>query len=200
MPKRKTKLYSRPKKIYDTVRIKEENELVKRYGLKNKREIWRADFAIGKIRNIAKKLITASEEEKQEFINRQKAKGFAVETIADILGLNKEDYLKRRLESVVVAKQLAKTPKQARQFITHRYITINDNIVNSPSHITTVEEEATVKLTLTLKPKKKASPDVPSEEGKEKAEAPKEEEKPVDEKPEEEGKEESKPEVKGEAK
>ena len=41
MPKRKQKKYSRPRKIYDKPRIEEENELIKKYGLKNKKEIWR---------------------------------------------------------------------------------------------------------------------------------------------------------------
>ena len=75
MTLRKKKLYNKPKRSYDKPRIEEENVLVKKYGLKNKREIWRADFAIGKIRNIAKELIKASPEEQQEFIDRQKAKG-----------------------------------------------------------------------------------------------------------------------------
>jgi len=154
MPRRKKKIYNKPKKAYDKPRIEEENVLVKRYGLKNKREIWKADFAIGKIRDTAKKLITASDEEKQEFIDKQKAKGFEVDTIADILGLDKEDYLKRRLQSVVVKKKLATTPNQARQFITHKHITINGNIIDSPSHLTTVEEENMVELDLRLPVKK----------------------------------------------
>jgi hypothetical protein len=35
-------------------------------------------------------LITASENEKEGFVNRQKAKGFDVNTIADVLSLNKD--------------------------------------------------------------------------------------------------------------
>ena len=38
--KRKRKLFSRPKKLFDRARMDEENILIKRYGLKNKREIW----------------------------------------------------------------------------------------------------------------------------------------------------------------
>ena len=150
MPIRKQKSYNRPRKLYDKPRIEEENILVKKYGLKNKREIWKADFAIGKIRNIAKKLITASDEEKEKFIERQKAKGFEVETIADVLGLNKEDYLKRRLQSIVVKKKIATTPKQARQFITHKHIWVNKNILDSPSHMTTIEEEKTIETDVKL--------------------------------------------------
>ncbi len=38
---RKKNLYLRPQKPFESQRIKEENELVKKYGLKNKKEIWK---------------------------------------------------------------------------------------------------------------------------------------------------------------
>jgi small subunit ribosomal protein S4 len=155
MPKRKSKRYNRPRKLYSTVRIKEENGLVNRYGLKNKREVWKTDFAVAKIRNTAKKLITASEEEKNKFIEGQKTKGFEVNSIADILGLNKEDYLKRRLQSIIVKKNLAHTHKQARQLIVHKHVTINNHVLNSPSHLTTLEEEKSVALNIALPVEKK---------------------------------------------
>ncbi len=154
MPKRKRKIYNRPKKIYDSARIAEENELVKRYGLKNKKEIWKADFAISKMRNTAKKLITADEEKKKKFIEMQKERGFSVNSIEEILGLSKEDYLKRRLQSIVASRGIARTPNQARQFITHKHITLNNNIINSPSHITTLKEEDTLRLNISLPVKK----------------------------------------------
>lgn len=150
MPRRKKKIFNRPKKAYDKKRIEEEDELVKKYGLKNKKEIWKADFAVEKIRNIAKELITADEEEKKAFIERQKAKGFQVETFADVLGLDKEEYLKRRLQSILVKKKLANTPRQARQLVAHKHVTVQGNVLNSPSHLTTLEEESNIKLTLAL--------------------------------------------------
>jgi small subunit ribosomal protein S4 len=124
--------------------MKEEGGLINKYGLKNRREVWRANFAISKIRNLAKTLITAKPEEQTQFVERQKEKGFDVKTIAEVLGLSKEDYLKRRLQSVVVRKGFAKTYNQARQLITHKHITIEGNIINSPSHLTTLKEESTI--------------------------------------------------------
>lgn len=146
MPRRKQKRYRRPRKLYDKARIKDEDILVKKYGLKNKREIWRADFAVSKIRENAKKLIGSSEEVREKFIGRQKAKGFEVKTIADILSLGKEDYLKRRLQSIVAKKKIARTPKQARQMITHKRIAINGFLINAPSHLTTIDEEKTIEF------------------------------------------------------
>jgi small subunit ribosomal protein S4 len=154
MPIRKHKKYSRPRKMYDAVLIKEENDLIKKYGLKNRREVWRASFAVEKIRNIAKSLITADEKRKEEFLKIQAEKGFNVKNIADVLGLSKEDYLKRRLQSVLVSKNLAKTHKQARQLIIHKHVKLNNYFINSPSHITTLDEEANIELTLALPQKK----------------------------------------------
>ena len=158
MPKRKHQKFNRPKKIFDIALIKGENALIKKYGLKNRREVWKANFAIGKIRNLAKELILASETEKNQFIERQAKKGFAVTSIADILGLGKEDYLKRRLESIVVAKKFAKTHKQARQMIVHRHVLMNGNVINSPAHLTTIEEEANLSVTFDI-PKEKVISD-----------------------------------------
>jgi small subunit ribosomal protein S4 len=154
MPIRSKKIYNRPRKMFDKKIMKEEQALVKRYGLKNRREVWKAGFAIGKIRDIAKELISASDEDKKKFVQQQKEKGFSVETISDVLALNVEDYLKRRLQSILVKKGLCTKPKQARQFITHKHVSINKNIINAPSHLTTAEEEQSISLDIALPAKK----------------------------------------------
>jgi len=114
---RKHKKYSRPRKMYDKTRIEEENRLLERYGLKSKKEIWKAESAVDKIRGQAKSLITSSKEEQDKLIGRLNKIGLKVEKIADILALEKEDWLKRRLQSIIVEKRLAKTGKEARQLI-----------------------------------------------------------------------------------
>lgn len=143
---RKHKIYSRPRKMYDKVRIQEENELVKKYGLKSKREIWKADAAIDKIRRQAKKLITANQKEQGKLFAKLRRMGFKVDNISDILGLNKENWLKRRIQSLLFEKKIAKTPKEARQLIAHKHVAINGNIVNVPSYIVPVEEEDKIKI------------------------------------------------------
>ena len=151
MPKRKRKKYSRPRKPFDKFRILEENELVKKYGLKNKREIWKADAAIGRIRNLAKQLITKSDEEKNAFVERLQKKGFQVEKLADALALNKEDWFKRRLQTMIFVKKLANTPKQARQLVVHKHIKVENKVVNIPSYQVNLEKEHEIKLNLVLK-------------------------------------------------
>jgi|SRR3989344_4274284 len=151
--KRQKKRYSRPRKLYDKVRIDEENILKDIYGLKNKREIWKAEAAIGRIRNQAKSLITATAQEKNEFIARLAKKGFKVETIADALALSKENLLKRRLQTLVHSRGFANTPKQARQLIVHKHVAIGDQVVNIPSYHVALEEETLITTHLVLKNK-----------------------------------------------
>lgn len=148
---RKHKKYSRPRKPFDKARIGEENQLREKYGLKSKREIWKAEAAITRIRNLAKNLITKSEEEKNKFISKLQKGGFKVNTIADALGLNKEDWLKRRLQTIVVSKKLVRTPKQARQLIVHKHVSVGEQIVNIPSYQVSLDEESQVKLNIVLK-------------------------------------------------
>lgn len=150
---RKKKKYSRPRKAYDKTRIEEENALVKKYGLKNKREIWKADFAVGKIRNQAKKLITASAEEQEKLFNKLRKMGFKADKISDVLDLNKEHWLRRRLQSILILKNMAK-PREARQLIVHKHVAINSEIINVPGYMVQVEEEGNIRVFKKIKTKK----------------------------------------------
>src|SRR3989338_9481676 len=138
---RKHKIYSRPKKRFDKARILEEAEIVKKYGLKNKKEIWRAEAKIKSIREKAKKLIGKSSEEQEVLFNQLRKIGINVNTIPDVLGLSKEDILKRRLQSVIVHNHLSTTSKGARQLITHKKVLVDNKVINSPSYIVPVNLE-----------------------------------------------------------
>ena len=142
---RKRKKFSRPRKLYDKARIEKENLLMKKYGLKNKSEIWKAEAAIERVRNKAKKLITAEPEQQQKLFIKLKKMGFKAEKIADVLALNKEDWMKRRLQSILIEKNLAK-PKGARQLIAHKHIAINGKIVNIPSYMVQTDEENKIEI------------------------------------------------------
>ena len=132
---RKHKTYSRPKKPFDKMRIDEEAEIKKEFGLKNKREIWKADARIKAIREKAKKLISSDEKAKSEFFQQVKKIGLKADSISDVLSLDKKDYLNRRLQTILVGKGLATTTKGARQLITHKKVLVGDKVVNSPSYI-----------------------------------------------------------------
>jgi len=148
--KRKHKRYSRPKRPFDKARIEEEGEIVNEFGLKNKKEIWKADAKIKTIREKAKKLISAKPEEQQALFNKLNKMGLKVNSISSVLSLDKKDYLKRRLQTIVVEKKLASTFKQARQLIVHKKVLVDGKVVNTPSYIVPVELENKI----TLKDKK----------------------------------------------
>jgi len=150
--KRKHKKYSKPKRPFDKVRLGEEAKIKEEFGLKNKREIWKAEAKVKSIREKAKKLISASAEEQQALFERIKKMGLKVNSVGDILSLTKEDYLKRRLQTILVTKKLAKTIKESRQFITHKKILINNKVINSPSYI--VPKELEEKISIKKKNKK----------------------------------------------
>ncbi len=151
---RKKNRFSSPRKLYDKNRIKEENKLVEIYGLKNKREIWKAEAKVKYYRNRAKLLITSEKEEQENFFAKLSSLGLNVQSISEVLALNKEDILKRRLSTIVWKKNLAKTAKQARQMITHKKVLVDDNAVDVPSYLVPVVYENKISLKNSNKIKK----------------------------------------------
>jgi small subunit ribosomal protein S4 len=165
------KLYNRPKKLFDKTRIEEENKIKKKYGLKNKREIWKAKTAVSKLRRRAKNLIGKDMNKQQEFFKKLNKQGISVTKTADVLALNETDLLERRLQTFLVKKKLCNTPKGARQLITHKKVLVKGNVVNKPSyHITkeleneiTIKEQA-IKPTKEMKEQKEEAEEKPKEE------------------------------------
>jgi len=160
--KRKRKLFARPKKPFDRKRMDEENVLVKRYGLKNKREIWKAKTAVSKLRRRAKALIGADMEEQQKFFDKLNKMGMKIIDVSDVLALTEENLFERRLQTMLVKKKLATTPKGARQLIVHKNVLVDGKVVNVPSFVVTKDLEDK----LALKEKKvkvKKVEDVPVE-------------------------------------
>ncbi len=149
--KRKHKKYSRPRKPFDKLRIEEEGKIKEDFGLKNKREIWKADSAVKTIREKAKRLISAKPEVQKAFFTRLNAVGFKVTSIPDVLSLDKTDYLQRRLQTLLVKKKIASTPKGARQLITHRKVLVNGSVIDSPSYLVPVNLEDKIQLRLSTK-------------------------------------------------
>ncbi len=141
---RKKNKFSWPRKLYDKSRISSENILVEQYGLKNKREIWKAEAKVKYFRNRAKFLIGADSEEQNKFFTKLNSLGLPVKSIADVLALNKEDILRRRLSTIVWKKQIANTARHARQMIVHRKIAVNGRIVDVPSFLVPITEETTI--------------------------------------------------------
>lgn len=141
---RKKKLYSKPMKRYEKRRIEDENKLIEMYGLKSKREIWKTQSKIDYFRKRAMALAKLSLEEQELFLKKLQNFGLKVNQLSDILGLKVEDLLDRRLSSIVAKKKLANTQKQARQMIVHKRILVNEEVVNVPGYIVSIDEEDSI--------------------------------------------------------
>jgi small subunit ribosomal protein S4 len=149
-PRKLRKQYSSPKKMWTLARIDEEKELTNEYGLRNKREIWKARAILSKILRQAKKIIAQrtaqTEKEKDQLLAKLKSLSLipADGDINSVLNVKLKDLLGRRLQTIVFKKNLANTINQARQFVVHRHINIKDNNITVPSYLVRTDEEAHV--------------------------------------------------------
>lgn len=142
--RRHRRKYEKPKKRWDKERIKEEKEIMKKYGLRRKKEIWKAQSILRNFRRRARELLASPDEKaKQELLNRLYRLGLVEKhaTLEDVLKLNVEDILERRLQTFVYRKGLAKTLKHARQLIVHGHIAVNGKRFPFPSALVRREWE-----------------------------------------------------------
>ncbi|MEW5955817.1 MAG: 30S ribosomal protein S4 [Candidatus Micrarchaeota archaeon] len=149
-PRRRRKLYEAPKKMWDKTRIEEEGKLVKEYGLKSSSELWRMQTILRKIRREARRILsrkgTHLKEREHDLLARVKRFLISKEdvTLDDVLALDTRDILERRLQTIVLKKHFAKTPKQARQFIVHGHVAVGSQRLSIPSYLVKFNEEDAV--------------------------------------------------------
>jgi small subunit ribosomal protein S4 len=140
-PKKTRKKYDSPFHPWNAERIKSENKLMVQYGLRNKKEIWKADALVKKYSRKARYLLGFSqeqvEEERNELIKHLTRQGILAENahLEDILNLTVENILRRRLQTMVHQKGLSRTVKEARMFVVHGHIAMDGKKIDSPSYI-----------------------------------------------------------------
>jgi len=149
-PRRLAKKHETPRKVLDAERISTENALKREYGLKNTRELWVTLKELKKIRREARRLLSLGEKGREESKKiLAKLNKFGVITkenaqLEDLLTLTVRDFLERRLQTRVMRRSLAHTMPQARQLVTHGFISINGRRVSVPSYMVSMAEEPTV--------------------------------------------------------
>jgi len=140
-PKKIRRKYDKPSHPWQKDRIDSENVLMKKYGLANKKEIWKALSFLRNVRRQARALLAmhdeAARKQSSDLISMLQKYGILKEesTLEEVLTLSLEDILDRSLQSLVFRKGLAKTPNQARQFIVHKHIILNGAKVSIPSYL-----------------------------------------------------------------
>ena len=143
--------FERPSHPWEAERIKTENELLKKYGLKNKKELWRSQYTLRRFRQRARELQALvrtgnkqAEKEREQLLRRLGRLGLLPlegTTLDDVLGLDVEALLSRRLQTLTFLKGLAFTPRQARQFIVHGHVSIQGRRVTIPGYLVNRQEE-----------------------------------------------------------
>jgi small subunit ribosomal protein S4 len=154
-PGKNHKQYQTPKRFFEKTRIEEESKMVIEYGLRNKREVWKAQSFLRRYRKAARELLalmsagTGQERfdaKKSELIDHMQRMGLLGPDadIDDVLALKTPQALERRLQTLVHRQGLARSPKQARQLITHGHIAISGRRVNIPGYRVTRAEESQI--------------------------------------------------------
>ncbi|MEM1578519.1 MAG: 30S ribosomal protein S4 [Archaeoglobaceae archaeon] len=157
-PKRNKKCYVSPVRPWDRSRLEKETQLVIKYGLRNKKELWRFQNLLRKYRRVARDLLGKinlpgkegefARAKAQSVIRKLQNFGILKEnaTLDDVLDLSVENFLERRLQTIVYRQGLAKTIKQARQMIVHGHVEVDGRKVTCPSFIVLRDLESKIGL------------------------------------------------------
>jgi small subunit ribosomal protein S9e len=118
-----------------------ELKLVGEYGLRCKKEIWRCQYALAKLRKAARGLLTLDPRDPKRIfegaalLRRMNRYGLLAEDeleLDHILQLTTQKLLDRRLQTKVYKQGLAKSIHHARVLIKQRHIRVGSQLVNVP--------------------------------------------------------------------
>jgi len=139
-----------PRKPYDKDRLLQELKTVGTYALRNKREAWRVQLTLAKLRKAARELLTLQEDDPRRtfegdaLIRRIVKLGLLKDNerkLDYVLGLTIAQFLERRLQTQVARRNLASSLHQSRVMIRQRHIAVGKQLVNIPSYMVRVSSE-----------------------------------------------------------
>lgn len=151
-PKNSRKIWRKPKRPLNYDLLNEELYVLGTFGLKNKRELWKAHTELSRVRNQARSLLALTQEvrEKKEQVLMKSLTRIGLvnenSTLDDVLNLKVTDLLSRRLQTMVQKKSLIKSPYQARQAVVHGHVMIGDRVITVPSYTVKTDEENQIHL------------------------------------------------------
>jgi small subunit ribosomal protein S4 len=149
-PKYPRKVWRKPKRPLNYELKMDELQTLGTFGLRTKRELWKAHTELSRVRQQARSLLALTQkvrDEKEPILLKSLARiGLIANdaTLDDVLNLKPTDLLARRLQTIVSNKLGFKTPYQARQAVIHGHIMVGDRKVDIPSYTVTVAEEDSV--------------------------------------------------------
>jgi len=152
------KTYRKPKRAFEKERLDAEMKIVGEYGLKNKREVWRVQYALAKIRTAARQLLTLDDKSEarifqgEALLRRMMRLGLLLENerkLDYVLGLTTAKIMERRLQTKVFKLGLAKSIHHARTLIRQRHIRVGKQICDISSFLVRVDSEKHIDFALT---------------------------------------------------
>jgi len=153
--KKHSKTSRTPGHPYEKERLDQELKLIGQYGLKNKKEVWRVQFTLSKIRARARRLLTLDEKDPARLfegaallrnLHRIGVLPESSNTLDSVLSLKTQNFLDRRLQTLVLKLGLAKSVHHARVLVRQRHIRVGSHIVNVPSFIVRKDSEKHIGL------------------------------------------------------
>jgi small subunit ribosomal protein S4 len=151
-PRKPRRQYSTPRNPWQSDQLAQELYLLGTFGLRNKRELWRAQTELSRLRKQARELLAApaavraDREAKLLAYVRRLGMVSATAPLDDVLSLTAENLLERRLQTVVWRRGLARSPHHARQLIVHRHVQVGERTVRVPGYLVRTTEESLVRV------------------------------------------------------
>ncbi len=141
--------YSMPLRPWDKGRIEAERKILAEYGLRRKKEIWKAQAIAAGWRERARFLAAHhNAEEEKKLIDKVHSFGLISKsaTLDNILALTLEKILERRLQTLVTKKGIGRTPKHARQLIVHGHVALDGRRIKWPSALIPTDVEGKISV------------------------------------------------------
>ena len=150
------KTSTRPRRLFEKERIDQEVQICGEYGLKNKRELWKAQLALASLRKRARDLLTLGEQDQRRqfegdallrrmfkygLLNQETENGLDY-----VLALNIKKLLERRLQTLVFRKKLARSFHHSRVIVRGKHISVDNQLVHIPSYLVSVANEQAINL------------------------------------------------------